>query len=296
MITPYKYIITYDYETGGLNPEINPPTEMALVVIDAITLDIIEEFSIMFRPRIDLSFIMPNTLKEAKRIFTALSYTDNEGGKDLKRLSYKGELLTPRTVDLMVEDIDKLVAYMNDVRKDTVFTYDQYLEMLETEHGDIMQIFFNLSYNPEALTVTHMTIEMLLSEGVEMEEGYKQVLEVIEKYSSGVNKPILAGHNIIEFDNKFLEKGFWLIGVDIFKKVRKKMFDTLDEARLKWTEAPAYNLGTVASLLGLTLKEAHRALPDTVANAKVVIAMLRAFRGEGQGQTEYVRRKFNLNY
>lgn len=293
MISPLKYIIVYDYETGGLDSEINPPTEVAMVVIDLSNLEVIEEYSQMFKPRLDLSFIQERADKEAKRIFTALSYKEDDS--NLKRLEYKGELLTPRTVNLMVEDIENFRAFLVE-RDNFIIEYEEYLELLETEHAPIAKMFFNLCYNPEALTVTHMNIDMLVNEGVPAKEIYNNMLLIVDKYTSGVNKPILGGHNIRSFDNKFLEKGFNIIGVDIMKKINSFIYDTMEMARLRWFELPAFNLGVVANALGLTLKEAHRALPDTIANAKVLIAMLRNLRGEGQGESEYERKKYNLNY
>lgn len=298
MATPFKKIITFDYETGGLDSDVNPPTELAMVAIDVATLEIVDEFTVMFKPRLDISFIDRNLNFKfwANKIFTGLSYDEVEDGKKLKRLAYKGELITPRTVGNLIPDIESFYNYLNDVRCSFIIEYDAYLEMLNSEHKDIAELLFNFSYNPQALSVTHMSIEMLLKEGVSIEEGYKLALEFVETHTHGANKPILAGHNIKKFDNPFLIKGFFIIGIDIMKKVNDFMYDTLEMARLRLVEISSYSLGIVANALGLTLKEAHRALPDTIANAKVLIAMVKNLRGEGQGESEYVRKKFNLNY
>ena len=74
------------------------------------------------------------------------------------------------------------------------------------------------------------------------------------------------------------------------------MIDTLEWARLRFTEISSFSLGVCANEVGLTLKEAHRALPDTVANAKFLIKLLKSMRGEGSQETKYVRRKFNFNF
>lgn len=293
MVSPLNYIINYDYETGGLDSEVNPPTEVAMVVIDAKTLEIVEEFSAMFRPRLDLSFIQENSKKEANRIFKELSCKEEE--TNLKRMEYKGELITPRNISDMCPDIEAFKIFLVE-RKSSIIEYEEYLELLKTEHAPIVEVFFNLCYNPQALSVTHMSIEMLLNEGLPANEVYCKMIDIVNKYTNGVHKPILAGHNIQDFDNPFLIKGFKIIDVDIMQKVNTFLLDTLFLARLKWNELPFYNLGTVANALGLTLKEAHRALPDTIANAKVVIALIRNLRGEGQGESEYVRKKYQMNY
>jgi DNA polymerase III alpha subunit (gram-positive type) len=119
---------------------------------------------------------------------------------------------------------------------------------------------------------------------------------LITRHTVGNNKPILAGHNIKGFDNPFFEKLFISNKADIWKVVNKFMIDTLEWARIRWFEAPAFNLGVCANALGLTLKEAHRALPDTIANAKFLILLIQSMRGEGSQESTYERRKLKFNF
>ena len=93
-----------------------------------------------------------------------------------------------------------------------------------------------------------------------------------------------------------MEKLFEENGEDFFDCINEKIIDTLKEARIKWYELPGFNLGTCANEVGLTLKGAHRALPDTIVNAKFLVKMLKNLRGEGQGAKEYKKRKFKLQF
>jgi len=97
--------------------------------------------------------------------------------------------------------------------------------------------------------------------------------------------------------NTFLNKTKKIYGSkDLWKFFNNSLvLDTLELARLKWFDLTSYNLGTVANELGFTLKDAHRALPDTIANAKVLLKMLEHLRGFGAEKKEYKKRKFDFN-
>jgi DNA polymerase III epsilon subunit-like protein len=150
-----------------------------------------------------------------------------------------------------------------------------------------------------------------MEEGVEYVEAFKVVQNFIKTHTVGNSKPIIAGHNIgwlprrivkkkeVEpngFDNPFMEIFFENNKADFFGSVNDLIMDTLQMARLKYWELPSFSLGVVANELGLTLSQAHRALPDTVANAQVLIKMLKSLKGDGSSNTKYTREKFDLNY
>ena len=54
MESPYKKVIVYDLETGGLKKDINAITEIAMVVVDLETLKVEETFSTIIKPMLDL--------------------------------------------------------------------------------------------------------------------------------------------------------------------------------------------------------------------------------------------------
>ena len=294
MQSPYKKVIVYDLETGGLDFKINPITEIAMVVIDLDTLKIEDTFTAMIKPHLDLEFRHGESTKEAKAIFSALSVKDPE--TKVPQINYKGKTLTQKDLSTLVEDVAMFDEKMEVIG--TSFNYKGILTLeAHAKFGEIAKAYFNKSYNPQALNVTHMTREMLVEGGQPIEDVTKQILDFVSKYTIGNSKPILAGHNIKKFDNPFFEKLLSRGGFEFEKLFNQtQMIDTLEWSRLRWFEAPSYALGVCANAVGVELKDAHRALPDTEANAEFLIKMLKGLRGEGSQETKYEKRKFNMNF
>ena len=294
MQSPYKKVIVYDLETGGLDYKTNAVTEIAMVVIDLETLKIEDTMSVMIEPNLDLEFRMGESAKEAKALFSALSTKDPE--TKIPTLNYKGKTLTLRDMDILINDVALFDEKLEVIG--TTFNYKQILTLeANATYGDISKIYFDKTYNPQALAVTHMNREMLVEEGVSLSEAISKINEFVKKYTIGNSKPILAGHNIKKFDNPFFEKLLSKGDLDITKMFNQtQMIDTLEWARLRWFEAPSFALGVCANAVGVELKDAHRALPDTEANAKFLIKMFKGLRGEGVQESTYEKRKFNMNF
>ena len=193
MDSPYKRIIVFDLETGGLKPEYNPVTEIAMTVIDATNLKIIDTYS---------SYIKP---------------------------------------------------YMED-------------EL----------------YTQGAIDVNGHTKEFLLENGKDVSIVIDEIIDMFYEHKIGSIKPILAGHNIINFDIPFLE--------NLIKRSKYKLskfvntlhsLDTLFFSRLRYIESPNYQLGAVCQHedIALSADDAHGAIADTNANAELVIIMLKHLRG-----------------
>ena len=309
MKSSFKRILVYDLETGGLKVEHNNITELAMVAIDMETLEIVDEMSVAIKPHLILNPDEDLT-KEAKMLYKNLSIKNDDGNKFLqfgdKRLTVMD------SVEALLEPLTNFWEYVNKTYTEKFLRLSDILKLLNNaNHKDIAKLYFNNAYNPEALEVTKISTKFLIEEGVEYEEAYHKVREMLDKHKVGNSKPIIAGHNIGSlsrrivkgkevkpdgFDNPFMEKFFVNNSDDWFFSVNDLIMDTLKMARIKWVELPSYNLGTCANEYGLTLVDAHRALPDTIFNAKVLIKMLRDLRGEGSGSSTYERKKFNLNY
>jgi DNA polymerase III alpha subunit (gram-positive type) len=292
MQSPLKRIVVFDFETGGLNVKYNPVTEMAGVVLDLKTLEIIEKFSVMFLPRMDLSTFEESYSKEAKLVFNDLGTKDAE--TNIKSLNYKGSKITLKTLDLLSKDIEE---FRNELilRGSFIIEYKDYLDYQSTKFKDISTVYLNRCYNPQALEITHMSLDLMLKEGVSYEEGFSLINDLFERHTVGNNKPILAGHNIKSFDIPFMEKIYLDNKKEFSKIINDYMIDTLDLVRTVWPELSSYSLGVCANALGLTLKEAHRALPDTIANANVLQILLANLRGQGSVEKSHVRKKFKFN-
>ena len=294
MQSPYKKVIVYDLETGGLKKDHNAVTEIAMVVIDLDTLKIEETFSTIIKPMFDLENLEADSIKEARSIFKMVAEKDPE--TKVPYIMYKGKRLTIKDLAAVEEDVQEMEMLIE--RKGTQFNYEQIVALENSkEYGDIAKLYFDKTYNPEALQVTHMTRDMLVNEGVDIKVAIEKIADMFKRYTVGNAKPILAGHNIKKFDNPFLEKMLSREGHDLNKLIcETQMIDTLEWARLRWFDAPSFSLGVCVNAVGLTLKEAHRALPDTEANAELLIKMLKGLRGEGQSEKKYVKRKFNFNF
>lgn len=305
MKSKYNKAIVYDIETGGLKNSYNQITEIAMVAVDLENLEIVEEFSVMLEPRINFNWIT-SALRDAKTLYKELGVKDEETG--IKTLQYKEHKITLKNIEPLVKDLEEFYKYLEE-SENTIWDLEEIQKQKLELDKDLINLFLDMTYNPQVLEVTHISIQDLIQEGVSYNEAYKKVKQFIEKYTTGNNKPIIAGHNIgsltrrivkgkeVEpdgFDNPFMEKFFLENNDDWFFSINDEIIDTLKWARLKWSELSNYSLGTCANEVGLTLKEAHRALPDTIANAKFLIKMFQHLRGEGSLKSRYKRRKFNF--
>jgi len=292
MQSPLKKIIVYDLETGGFDVHINRITEIAMVVIDLEMLEIEEEFSVMVKPNMNLNHMDEEPYKEAKKIIKLLATKDEDTNS--KILTYKETPQSLKNYTFLEEELTEFYKYVNKLPS-KVFNWEQLEEQLSGEWGEMFELYFNLTYNPEALEVTKISKELMLSEGVDVEEAVAQCKEMIERYTIGNNKPILAGHNIKKFDNAHFED-FMGGAMSLSRITNSFQIDTLEWARLRFFELSNFSLGTCANAVGITLTGAHRALPDTIANAKLLIELLKGMRGEGSQESTYKRKKYTFNF
>jgi len=140
--------------------------------------------------------------------------------------------------------------------------------------------FDDLIYTSGAASVSGITKQMCIDEGIDPFEALDITQDFISTYNKSKKKPTLVGHNIIKFDNPFLENWFKACNDDLYKYVNKDPKDTLDLCHLLFPEAPNYKLGTMCDQFGVELVGAHRALPDTIANAELFIEIMKNLRGE----------------
>ncbi len=311
MLSPYKKIIVYDYETGGFSPIVNGLTEFAMVVIDLESLEIVDQVSALIKPRMDLRYLKGVEPKKiVKDIYKSIGKKDQDSG--VKVINYKGSNVTLKNMSEVVSDMEDFLFYLEDEAPDYIIEYGKLIKF-EADYDvcDIVGLLFDYTYTSSALEATHIFRPLFEGEGIESREAFKIMLNTIEKHTHGNSKPIMAGHNIGTlpqrmvkgklvkadgFDNPFSEKIFKDNGADFFDSVNSLFIDTLKEARIQWFEAPSHALGSCANMLDITLKEAHRALPDTLANAKVLVKMLKMRRGLIGGQEKVERKKFTANF
>jgi DNA polymerase III alpha subunit (gram-positive type) len=294
MQSNYKKTIVFDLETGGLSNKYNAITEFAGVVVCMESLTIIEEFQVMMKPRLNLSTREEDTTKEAKQLFKMLKVKDTETG--LNTLSFKGHDITLKNLEPLVGALCELYDFLE--HHGDVIEYDDLIKFEQREDiGDIVKLYFDKCYNPQALEVTGIPRELLESEGIDYKQAFDLIKDLFDRHKVGNSKPILCGHNIIKFDKPFMNILFKDNHEDFDKHINDtQTIDTLEWARLRWFEMPSYNLSTCCNEVDVVLKGAHRALADTISNAKFFIKLMKSFRGEGSQESNYVRRKFRMNY
>jgi DNA polymerase III alpha subunit (gram-positive type) len=157
----------------------------------------------------------------------------------------------------------------------------------------------NLTYVPEAMLVNKIT-QKDLEGGDEAKDVAKEIVDFLESSKKrSKRKPVMCGHNILSFDNKFLRKFMNDFKFDVDKLAELNGIDTMWWARFKFPELVNYKLGTVADYLSLMNKSAHTSEADTRVTADLVKIFLRALRGEGvamqtKNTVERKREKFQF--
>ncbi len=93
-----------------------------------------------------------------------------------------------------------------------------------------------------------------------------QAMQDFYKFTRGC---VLSGYNIVGFDNIFLN----LAGRACRYNFDNPVLDCYPLAQKSIKSVKNYKLGTIAKFLGVELKNAHRALADTIATAEVLIKL-----------------------
>ena len=137
---------------------------------------------------------------------------------------------------------------------------------VKVKKGSIIETFQTL-VNPheeipdEITEITHITNDMVKSAPT-----IEQVLPDFYKFTYGA---VLSAYNI-DFDYQFLS----IAGERLRLLFNNEQIDTLKLARDKVPSLSNYKLGTVVKALDITLNNAHRALADAYATAKVFVKLV----------------------
>lgn len=153
------------------------------------------------------------------------------------------------------------------------------LEIVEQKSWLFKPYSKDLIYQKEAAQVSGITFEFLQENGLPMKDAFYDIEKFLSKYTKGKNKPYLAGHNIQNFDLEFIVNLFELNKKDISKYFDDFILDTLWLSRLVLVENPKFNLSSCCEAFKIEHTQAHRALTDTVATAKIIIEILKRSRG-----------------
>lgn len=137
-------------------------------------------------------------------------------------------------------------------------------------------------YESVALQVSNITLQMCREKGKDADEVIKDLIALFTRLKANGKKPVLAGHNIDEFDIIILDNFFTEHKLDISKYVETKFtIDTKWWGRMKYPDNSGYTLGDCLQQEGIDIVNAHRALVDTRANKDLFVKWMKCLRGEG---------------
>ena len=128
-----------------------------------------------------------------------------------------------------------------------------------------------VEFSAKITELTHITNEMV--------RGKRKLAEVLADFRAFVGDGVLVAHNA-EFDLGFLKASAKRLDLEPWTNVS---LDTLSLARKLYPHEKAYRLGSLAKKFDVDLINAHRALDDTVALAKIYQHMLKEMEQRGYG-------------
>jgi DNA polymerase III epsilon subunit family exonuclease len=120
-------------------------------------------------------------------------------------------------------------------------------------------------YTPPAATQVH---------GIHYEDvaTAPPLRDVLPRFLDYLGDDTVVGHNIVRFDNRFLDRA---CGVLLSRGFNPHYVDTLRLARRLWPDEPHHDLAALRGRLGLPAVVEHRAGADVQATAEVFLALLR---------------------
>jgi DNA polymerase III epsilon subunit-like protein len=149
------------------------------------------------------------------------------------------------------------------------------------------------TYDAKALALHGISIAETQEKGTSTKEIVSLMLAMAKKYTlDSFRKPVLVGHNFINFDLKFLKDIFELEKAEVFKPFSTFMLDTQELMRVKHgyhEELPDFKLQTCCQYYNISLRGAHRAMADTQATAELFRRLISDFRFGGQTIEKEIR-------
>lgn len=165
----------------------------------------------------------------------------------------------------------------------------------DEEEGELM------TYDPEALKITRITMDMLHSLGKPLDVVCREMIDFIRENTFNVvasNKPILVGHNPL-FDKKFLQQ--IMLYTDLWSEFSKVVrgdkdfwgnfqpaqLDTIILSQLAFDDDKSistWKLGSMTERLNIELDDAHDADADVTATREIVRTLTAKMRSNGDGK------------
>jgi DNA polymerase III epsilon subunit-like protein len=167
----------------------------------------------------------------------------------------------------------------------------QGLEIIHQDSWLIKPYKEDLIFEKAAEIASGISRKMVEEQGLELEVVHKAVQSVLKKYKFGSKLPTVVFHNM-KFDIPFLVNMFEFCKDDFTKYVKDEPEDTLKWSRMCWQESVNYKLGTCCLNAGVTLVDAHRALSDSLATARLWIYFQNNLRGNNKSASSTPIKKF----
>jgi len=137
------------------------------------------------------------------------------------------------------------------------------------KNGEILASFQKFVHSgipshPETIKIHGLTDQFIAKHGESPQRVFTEFIHFISETT-------LVGHNIKNFDMKFLNRHLLQIGLP---PADNALIDTLDLARQKLPVLSDHKLGTLARHFGIDYSKAHRAMEDVKINAEVFTRLL----------------------
>lgn len=144
----------------------------------------------------------------------------------------------------------------------------------------LIQPYDDLVVEKEALKVNGLRIADIMQNGFTKSESFKKIHAFIKKQNpkgNKFNRPIMVGHNV-QFDMGFMEMFYYLNkGNDFYSIVSRTALCTMGLAKM-YGKTERLDLGSLCEEFGVTLNNAHKAMPDTLATAELFRRMTMKLR------------------
>lgn len=170
--------------------------------------------------------------------------------------SNKGRKLDKYVPDYVVYDLETTGV---------VYSRDKILEIgaVKVRGGKVVDEFASL-VNPEC----SIPYQAVMVSGIDddMVKGAPILSEILPKFFEFIGDDVLVGHNIHNFDNRFIYR----FSEECFGKVPDNDYvDTLHLARGIFPDMKHHKLSDLVDYYGIELRGAHRALSDSRMNQQV---------------------------
>jgi len=217
-----------------------------------------------------------NALSLCKIKTKEVKYLWREPIKEYKKV-FPEKMVDLQQMNLFSMFNEKSSDYWKDGKSVVVFDFEttglnpENCEIIEigavkVENGVCSQTFSTLINPHQKLSLEISELTGITDEMLVFAPDLEDVLPDFHKFCQGA---VLSAYNI-GFDIQFLLKA----GKKFRYKFDNERIDTLDLARQKIPSLPNYKLSSVVKALDIVLNDAHRAINDAVATAKVFIKLI----------------------